>query len=497
MKNEKMSRCLITVGKPDAHKELHFGHLSGGLIYADIYSRFLKREIGEDNVLFLSGTECYGSAVQTAYLKAQNTEENIEKYVENMHLKQAEMLKRFQIYPDSYFCDSMDKELNEIHTDICQRFIDSLFKNGDLQKKDERILTEDGRFLNYREISSKNQGSAQYKSSYADYNEQITELFITRTGKEPTEKHTENYFIQFPKREEGLKLLFEADAPEYLDYIARSLSGKEGDNTNCFRITSDSDWGISVNIDGYQKRLWVWIDSILAPISFTVKKCKDYESGLKWWCDEGSVVLHYIAEDNLKFYSALESYLISSWNDTYGEKINLPKLKLTAMRSVKSSRGFPTGDDLLSYYTAEQIRYSVAAMGNRSATFEPKRYTLYNSEPDNVTMRCDSTIGKIERLIAKAKRLLDYSGDVTPDESTVQAGSCIFGKYVEEMHAQRTYRVIDLIEENLKRTANCGKNAVYFAKLFLYMLYPVLPEYSLKSYRYLFGNDGILTKNTF
>ena len=52
MMKKAMKRCVITVGKPDAHKEIHFGHLSGGLVCADIYARFLRRELGNENVLF-------------------------------------------------------------------------------------------------------------------------------------------------------------------------------------------------------------------------------------------------------------------------------------------------------------------------------------------------------------------------------------------------------------------------------------------------------------
>ena len=122
--NKTIKRCLITVGKPDAHKEIHFGHLSGGLIYADIYSRFLKRELGYDNVLFLSGTECYGSAVETSYYKNRKENETIEEYIQNMHNKQLETMARFQIEFDNYFCEATDHTLHKIHTEICQKTID-------------------------------------------------------------------------------------------------------------------------------------------------------------------------------------------------------------------------------------------------------------------------------------------------------------------------------------------------------------------------------------
>ena len=42
---------------PYGNKNLHFGHVGGMLIHADIFARFLRDRIGKNNVIFLSGTE--------------------------------------------------------------------------------------------------------------------------------------------------------------------------------------------------------------------------------------------------------------------------------------------------------------------------------------------------------------------------------------------------------------------------------------------------------
>lgn len=495
-----IKRCLITVGKPDAHKEIHFGHLSGGLIYADIYSRFLKRELGYDNVLFLSGTECYGSAVETSYYKNRKENETIEEYIQNMHNKQLDTMARFQIEFDNYFCEAIDHTLHKIHTEICQKTIDSLEKNNDLIRKSERFLTENnGLFLNYREISSRSEEKTdtKYNTSQEHYRKTINNLISNQTGQKPLENFTENYFIQFSNREKALKLMFSKDATEYLDYLGRALSKKEYDSINCFRITGDSNWGIDINICGQNKKLWVWIDSILAPISFTIKQCGNYDNAMIWWGASDSEVIHYIAEDNLKFYCALESYLFSSWNDAYKDKLQIPKLKLTAMRTVKTERTFPTGNDLLLFYTPEQIRYTIAGMGNRSSAFEPIKYNLNQDVPDNISFRCNSALNKIDKLIRKAKHRIDANEINTPSIEATILGKKIYNDYLEEMYSQNTHRVIDIIEKNLKFTTNSENDTVYFSRLFLYILYPILPKYSIEKYRYLFNNDDILNKNTF
>jgi methionyl-tRNA synthetase len=62
-------RAVITAGMPYGNKSLHFGHIGGVFIHADTYARFLKDRIGKDNVIFVSGTDCYGSPIIASYKK--------------------------------------------------------------------------------------------------------------------------------------------------------------------------------------------------------------------------------------------------------------------------------------------------------------------------------------------------------------------------------------------------------------------------------------------
>ena len=56
-------RAIITAGMPYGNKELHFGHIGGVFVHADTYARFLRDRIGKENVIFVSGTDCYGSPI--------------------------------------------------------------------------------------------------------------------------------------------------------------------------------------------------------------------------------------------------------------------------------------------------------------------------------------------------------------------------------------------------------------------------------------------------
>ena len=68
-------RAVVTGGMPYGNKKLHFGHVGGVFVQADCFARFLRDRIGEENVIFVSGTDCYGSPIVESYRKLCETGE--------------------------------------------------------------------------------------------------------------------------------------------------------------------------------------------------------------------------------------------------------------------------------------------------------------------------------------------------------------------------------------------------------------------------------------
>ena len=68
-------RCIVTGGMPYGNKELHFGHVGGMFVFADTFARFMRDRIGKDNVIFVGGTDCYGSPIAEGWrVKVKNGE---------------------------------------------------------------------------------------------------------------------------------------------------------------------------------------------------------------------------------------------------------------------------------------------------------------------------------------------------------------------------------------------------------------------------------------
>ena len=88
-------RAVVTGGMPYGNKTLHFGHVGGMFVHADVFARFLRDRIGKDNVVFVSGTDCYGSPIAEGYRKkveAEGYKGTIEDYVMENHLAQKKTL---------------------------------------------------------------------------------------------------------------------------------------------------------------------------------------------------------------------------------------------------------------------------------------------------------------------------------------------------------------------------------------------------------------------
>lgn len=101
-KNERPTfprKAIVTAGMPYGNKNLHFGHVGGMFIHADIFARFLRDRIGKENVIFVSGTDCYGSPILESYrkLKENGYENTMEDYVKANHLSQKKTLEDYNI----------------------------------------------------------------------------------------------------------------------------------------------------------------------------------------------------------------------------------------------------------------------------------------------------------------------------------------------------------------------------------------------------------------
>lgn len=467
-------RAVVTGGMPYGNKELHFGHVGGMLVFADTYARFLRDRIGSENVIFVSGTDCYGSPIAEGWRQKVNRGEfegSLVDFVTKNHEKQKETLAAYAISPNLFGASGLGRT-KEIHAEVTLEFLQSLYDKGQLSQISTMQFFDEkaGVFINGRQVIGKCpvEGCTSEKG-YADecdlghqyMPENLLNPISTLTGETPTMKPVTNWYFKlrdyeallkdwiaqlqkrkdvrpvvwktiseflkppviYVKREfEELYLSLKDSMPkhEYLeekkkpsftiafetlsdcDEACRILTEqgiryRTGKTLVPFRLTGNIEWGVPSPVfepGSEGLTVWVWPESLWAPISFTKafleEAGKNTDAWKDYWCSKDSQVYQFIGQDNIYFYGiaepamwmAQQSSPEKSADPAEGE-LQLPIIvanhHILFLDKKASSSGAvkpPMADDLLNHYTPEQLRmhWLGLGLGQRSVSFMPKPY---------------------------------------------------------------------------------------------------------------------------
>ncbi len=464
-------KAVITGGMPYGNKTLHFGHIGGVFVFADVYARFLRDRIGKDNVIFVSGTDCYGSPIAESYRKLHDSGEfdgTIEDFVKGNHEKQKKTLEDYKISLDLFGASGIGKA-SKVHKNVSEKFIKRLYENGHLSKITTSQFFDEkmGVFLNGRQVIGKCPvDGCTSEKGYADEcdlgHQYMPENLInpksTLSGETPVMKDVTNWYFNLTehndllieyvekiKKQKNVRPLVSNTISEFLKppviYIKNEFMEKyeavKGDmpehefieekkkpsftimfkvlkdcDEACkvltengiryrtgktlvpFRLTGNIEWGVPAPVLEGEENLtiWVWPESLWAPISFTVayleENGRNPEEWKDFWCAENSQVYQFIGQDNIYFYGIAEMAMFMALQGKDNLTVNpengqlqLPILMannhILFLDKKASSSGNvkpPMADELLDYYTAEQLRmhYLGLGLGQRSVSFQPK-----------------------------------------------------------------------------------------------------------------------------
>jgi methionyl-tRNA synthetase len=146
-------RVVVTGGMPYANGPLHLGHLAGALVPPDICARYWRMTLGRERVLFVTGNDDHGSTSELSAFKAGKA---TRQFIDEIHERQSDTLRRYAIEPD-IFSGTSQPDCYPVHAETSQDFIRKLHKNGMLEKKTSRQWYDPklGRFLQDRFVNGK------------------------------------------------------------------------------------------------------------------------------------------------------------------------------------------------------------------------------------------------------------------------------------------------------------------------------------------------------
>ncbi len=166
-------RAIVTSGMPYGNKELHFGHIGGLYVHADTFARFLRDRIGKENVIFQSGTDCYGSPILEGYRKlieAGKFTGSLNDFVSRNHDKQVETFKDYDIGLNFFGASSFGRSA-EIHNQVSAEIFNRLYEVGSITKMNTLQFYDVKKetFLNGRQVIGKCPVEAcKSEKAYAD-----------------------------------------------------------------------------------------------------------------------------------------------------------------------------------------------------------------------------------------------------------------------------------------------------------------------------------------
>lgn len=467
-------RAIVTGGMPYGNKELHFGHVGGMLVFADTYARFLRDRIGKENVIFVSGTDCYGSPIAEGWrqkVAKGEFEGTLPEFVQRNHEKQKATLAAYAISPNLFGASGLGRT-KEIHAEVTMKFLQSLYDKGQLNQISTMQFFDEkaGVFLNGRQVIGKCPvEGCDSEKGYADecdlghqyMPENLLNPVSTLTGETPTMRPVTNWYFKlrdyekllqdwvaelqkrkdvrpvvcktiseflkppviYVKREFEEKYLSlkdsmpahnyleEAKKPSFTiefttlsdcDEACRILTEngiryRTGKTLVPFRLTGNIEWGVPAPVfepGSEGLTVWVWPESLWAPISFTQAYLEsighEREEWKDYWCSKEANVYQFIGQDNIYFYGIAEPAMWMA-QQASAEKTSAPadgELQLPIIvanhhilfldKKASSSGAVkpPMADDLLSHYTPEQLRmhWLGLGLGQRSVSFMPKPY---------------------------------------------------------------------------------------------------------------------------
>lgn len=600
-------RAVITGGMPYGNKTLHFGHVGGMYVHADVFARFLRDRIGKENVVFVSGTDCYGSPIAEGYRKLVESEGfkgSIEDYVMANHNDQEKTLNDYEISLDLFGASGL-LDTKEEHQKYTNEFLLNLYKNGWLEKLTTKQFYDAKYqcFLNGRQVIGKCPiDNCQSEKGYADecdlghqyMPEELIDPKSTLSNETPEMRDISNWYFkltdfndllkeyvediknradvrkivaetmeeslgqpviyiqekfldQYLKIEDKLPHHHNSDLENIKNSFIVSFDKLEDREKACplltnaniryrtgktlvpLRITGNIEWGVKApkfEENDEDLTVWVWPESLWAPISFTKayfkRKGMPEDEWKKYWCDREANVYQFIGQDNIYFYGVAQMPLWMGQQGSSDLTIH-PKngdLQLTTLvanhhilfldKKASSSGEIkpPMASDLLEYYTSEQLRahFISLALGNKSVSFmpQPLNPNAKENEPDPVLAQGNLYTNVLNRLVRgcfyTAQKYFDGIlpyGEVSEDVKKDAEKAILY--YENHMYRFELHQVMNDLdsyirnaskywaknskdEENIKQTLI---DAFYMVKVATVLSHPVVPKGCEKTCEYL------------
>ncbi len=363
----KPEKILITAALPYANGAIHFGHLAGAYLPADVYARFMR--LLNKDVCFICGSDEYGVAIA---LSAEQKGRTPQEHVDIFHEVNKRLFNKLGMSFDHY-----SRTTAKNHAKTTVDFFWALHKKGLITPMESEQLysIEEDRFYADRYVvgtcpkcghpEARGDECTKCGASY-----EATDLINPRAkiGNKPlTKKKTVHWYLRLDLCKDRLNSWIESKAtwkPNVVNFIKSYIS-----DLRPRAITRDMQWGIPVPLDEAKgKVFYVWFDAPIGYISATKEWAEQViKTPDRWkdfWLDEKAKLVQFVGKDNIPFHAVVFPSMIMGQDLPYKLVDELPANEfytLEGKQFSKSEGWYIDLEEFLKEFSPELIRYAILA----------------------------------------------------------------------------------------------------------------------------------------
>ncbi len=365
-----MTKYLVTSALPYANGPLHFGHLAGVYIPADIYTR--HRKLQGQNAIHICGSDEHGVAIM---LNSQKANMPYQDYVDNWHQEHKKLFDSFNIKFEYFGQTSADYHAEEVIP-----WFEALNEKGMIEPRDgQQLQCNDC----HNHLPDRFVGGECYECGYPDArgdecpncgiiidsvrlinpqcqicgSSSIKEVSVTQ------------YYLTLSKAHSKYREWLEQRIPHFRKTVGNYVNSLTKESLHDRAISRDLDWGIDVPLaEAVGKKLYVWFDAPIGYVSNTKQWLK--ESGRKedykkdWWCNSETKIEHFIGKDNIIFHCIIFP-VMSMMSEQVNICSDVPAnqyLNLEGKQFSKSAGWYVDAKDAVEKFGSDALRYYLTAI---------------------------------------------------------------------------------------------------------------------------------------
>lgn len=361
-------KYLITSALPYANGPIHFGHIAGVYLPADIYAR--HRKLQGKKAIHISGSDEHGVAIMQ---NAQKAKKSYQDYVNKWNKTHKEL---FDLYGIRF--DYFGQTSAPYHKEETLKWFDELYSKGFIEKKaEDQLQCQDcSNYLPDRYV----EGTC-YECGYEEARGDecpncgtwINAVKLIKPtckfcgSKNIEVKSVDQWYLMLSKFHKEYREWFESKKDGWRKTVSSFVDSLSKDEMVDRAITRDLDWGIDVPLEEAKgKKLYVWFDAPIGYVSNTKEYCKESgEDYLKdWWKSDDVKITNFIGKDNIIFHAIIfpAMSLASGRANAVSDLPANQYVNLEGKQFSKSKGWYIDADKAVKEFGADNLRYYLTTL---------------------------------------------------------------------------------------------------------------------------------------